>query len=118
MECTPGESTELKEGNNDSVPPNGKGVCTEPKKGYNDSMRPDNTNKSLKRKLKENDEQPKNKRLTRGIKVDYKYLHDPFPDEEDEDNNLAIFTSEENYAIIAGDELTNLRKAQKSEDCL
>ena len=52
-------------------------------------------------------------RKTRGIKNDYRYLSDPFPDEED------ILTSEDQYAnnaIIAGDDLSSLTDAKQSPD--
>ena len=64
-----------------------------------------------KRKRLETDEfEP---RKTRGIKNDYCYLNDPFPDEED------ILTSEDQYAknaIIASNDLTSLTDTQNSPD--
>ena len=50
---------------------------------------------------------------THGICINYKNLHDPYPEEENEDNFL---TMEEVYAIIAGDELTSLKDAKNSPD--
>jgi Reverse transcriptase (RNA-dependent DNA polymerase) len=47
----------------------------------------------------------------RGICTNYKLLHDPFPEEEEEETFL---TMEEVYAIIAGDELTSLKEAKNS----
>jgi hypothetical protein len=55
-------------------------------------------------------EEPQNTQHTRGICVDYQYLHNPFPDEEDETNE-AYSSNEELFAIIASDELTNLKDA-------
>jgi Reverse transcriptase (RNA-dependent DNA polymerase) len=55
------------------------------------------------------------KRVTRGIRRDYRYLQNPFPDEE-EDTNLTTSSDEQQFAIIAGDELTNLEDAKKSID--
>ena len=83
-----------------------------------DKLQPKENTESRKRKLvEEEEEQPSNKRLTRGIKMDYKNLQDPFPDEDDEENFLNIVPSnEEINAIIAGDELTDLADAKKSED--
>ena len=52
-------------------------------------------------------------RKTRGIRTDYRHLHDPFPGEEEEETFLTI---EEVYAIIAGDELTSLKEAKNSPD--
>ena len=52
----------------------------------------------------------------RGICIDYQYLHNPFPDEDD-DANTAIFSSEEElFAITAGDELKSLKEAKSSPD--
>lgn len=48
-----------------------------------------------------------------GICTNYQHLHDPFPDEEEEETFLTI---EEVYAIIAGDKLTNLKEAKDSPD--
>ena len=52
---------------------------------------------------------------TRGVRQDYKYLDDPYPEEdsEEEENTLMI---DEVYAIIPGDELTSLREAKESDD--
>ena len=68
-----------------------------------------------KRKRVDNEEfEP---RKTRGLKYDYRnyrYLNIPFPDEE---TNDAILTSDDQqYAIIAGDELTSLKDAKQSPD--
>ena len=47
-------------------------------------------------------------------RVDYRYLNNPFPDEEDDD---ITYTSDEHiYAIIAGDEYTSLKDARNSPD--
>ena len=64
---------------------------------------------SLKRKRGE-EEEPQWR--TRGIHMDYCYLHNPFPDEEDEANKASFSSNEELYAIIAGDELTSLKNPQ------
>jgi Reverse transcriptase (RNA-dependent DNA polymerase) len=50
---------------------------------------------------------------THGIHTDYKLLHDPFPEKEEEETFL---TMEEVYAIIAGDELTSLKDAKNSPE--
>ena len=50
---------------------------------------------------------------TCGIRINYKNLHNPYPEEENEDNFL---TMEEVYAIIAGDELTSLKDTKNSID--
>ena len=47
-------------------------------------------------------------------RVDYRYLNNPFPDEEDDEANI---TSEEQiFSIIPGDEYTNLKDAKNSPD--
>ena len=48
-----------------------------------------------------------------GVHIDYKNLHDSFPDEEDKNNSL---TMEEVYTIIARDELTSLEDTKNSPD--
>ena len=48
---------------------------------------------------------------TCGIHINYKNLHNSYPEEENEDNFL---TMEEVYAIIAGDELMSLKEAKNS----
>ena len=65
--------------------------------------------------LPNKEEEPQNTRRTRGICVDYWYLDNPFPDEEDKINKT-YSSNEELFAIIAGDELTSLKDAQKSLD--
>ena len=70
---------------------------------------------SLKRKRSE-EEEPQEKWHTRGIRMDYRYLHNPFPDEEDEANEATFSSNEELFAIIASDELTSLKDTKKSPD--
>src|SRR6266567_5206947 len=72
---------------------------------------------SLKWKRSE-EEEPQEKQHTRGICMDYRYLHNPFPNEEDEANEATFSSNEELFAIIAGDELTSLKDAKKSPDWL
>src|SRR6266567_4287468 len=70
---------------------------------------------SLKWKRSE-EEEPQEKWCTRGIRMDYHYLHNPFPDQEDEANEATFSSNEELFAIITGDELTSLKEAKKSPD--
>ena len=81
------------------------------------STQPQSGNKSdsLKRKCTE-EEEPQNQRHTRGIRIDYCYLQNFFPDEEDEANATASSPDEETSAIIAGDEHMSLKDAKQSED--
>jgi hypothetical protein len=53
-------------------------------------------------------------RKTRGKRTNYRFLQDPFPDEE-EDNETFLMI-EEVYAIIAGDELTSLEEVRNSPE--
>ena len=48
--------------------------------------------------------------------MDYRYLQNPFPDEEDETNEVTSPSNEEMFAIIAGDEHTSLKDAKRSAD--
>ncbi|KAF8801840.1 hypothetical protein BYT27DRAFT_7215842, partial [Phlegmacium glaucopus] len=74
-----------------------------------------NGGNNLKRKQDEKEE-PKVQRCSQGKRVDYRYLHDPFPDEEDELNKATLSLDEELFAIEARDELTSLEKAKNSPD--
>jgi hypothetical protein len=76
-----------------------------------------NNSDSLKWKQSE-EEDPQKRRRTRGIHVDYQYLQNPFPDEEDDPNEVAFTSDEQIYAIIAGDEFTSLKDARNSSDWL
>src|SRR6202789_4023968 len=98
------------------MPCEGESTFTMPPRGVTDS---DDITRNLepKRKRKrievEEDLDIDEPRKTRGIRTDYKHLHDPFTYEEEEDNFLSI---EEVYAIIAGDELTSLKDARNSPE--
>ena len=48
--------------------------------------------------------------------MDYCYLQNPFPDEEDETNEVTSPSNEETFAIIAGDKHTSLKDAKRSAD--
>jgi len=78
--------------------------------------------KSVNLKRKQSEEellgQPEQKRCTQGIHIDYRYLHNPLPDEEDEANKAELPSDEELFAIIASDQITNLNKAKLSIDWL
>jgi hypothetical protein len=50
---------------------------------------------------------------TCGICTDYKHLHDPFPEEEEEETFLSM---EEAFAIITGDELTSLKRLKTPQN--
>jgi hypothetical protein len=50
-----------------------------------------------------------------GKRTDYKFLHDPFPDQEDNEEE-SFLTIEEVYAIIVGDKLTSLEEAKNSPE--
>ena len=71
------------------------------------------SSRKCKRNLLESDIDINAPQKTHGICINYKNLHDTYPDEENEDNFLTI---EEVYAIIAGDELMSLKDAKNSPD--
>jgi hypothetical protein len=76
-----------------------------------------NKGDSLKRKRDQDQDEEPNVRKTRAKYVDYRYLSNPFPDEEEGDDSEVAFTAnEEIYAIIAGDEYTSLKDARNSPD--
>lgn len=70
-----------------------------------------NNRDSLKQKRSE-EEEKQEPRHTRGIHVDYRYPHNPFPNEDGEANE-ATFSS-----VIARDELKSLKEAKSSPDWL
>ena len=69
------------------------------------------SSRKRKRNLLEGDIDINAPQNTHGICIDYKNLHDPYPEEENEDNFL---TMKKVYAIIVGDELTSLKDAKNS----
>ena len=106
---------------NDETPPEPIAIAPNaPGEGESEgSTQPTSGNKSDSSKQKQSEEEePQEKRRTRGIRIDYRYLHNPFPDEEDEVNAVASSPSEEIFAIIARDEHTSLKDAKQSADWL
>jgi hypothetical protein len=76
-----------------------------------------NKSDSLKRKQDQNEDGEMNDRRTRAKHVDYRYLNDPFPDEEKNNESEVVYTADDEiYAIIAGDEYTSLKDARNSPD--
>ncbi len=57
---------------------------------------------------------PRSQRKTRGIRVDYQYLNDPFPDEEEA--RIAYVEKEEAFTVITNDECQNLTQAKNSPE--
>jgi len=72
---------------------------------------------SLKWKWSE-EEEPQERKCTRGICVDCWYLQNPFPDEEDDLNKVTFTSNEQIYAIIVRDEFTSLKNTRNSPDWL
>src|SRR6267143_1622034 len=106
---------------NDETPPEPIAITPDaPGEGESEGItQPTSGNKSDSSKRKcTKEEEPQNQRRTRGIQMNYRYLHNPFPDEEDEANAITSSPNEETFAIIAGDEHTSLKDAKKSEDWL
>ena len=63
---------------------------------FEGSMQPTTGNKSNSLKWEWSEEEElQNKRCTRGIWMDYHYLQNPFPDEEDETNEVTSPSNEE-----------------------
>src|SRR6266581_5738828 len=54
---------------------------------------------------------PREPRKTRGIRVDYKYMNDPFPDEEEAG---IVVIREEAFAVMLEEDPQNLQEAQRS----
>ena len=78
---------------------------------------PTSGNKSDSSKRKRDEEEGQQEpRRTRGIRIDYQYLHNPFPDEGDDANTATFSSEEELFAITAGDELKSLKEAKSSPD--
>jgi hypothetical protein len=74
-----------------------------------------------KRKAPESDIDPNAPRKTRGIRVDYRYLNDPFLDEEEAGIAVvredAFALKEQSYAAVPSDNCpTSLREAKQSEE--
>ena len=116
-QITPPQNTPIPE-NVDITPNsqfNGESVGDMPPKGVTDSdditLTLEPGNKKCKRNLLEGDIDINAPRKTCGICINYKNLHDPYPDEENEENFL---TMEDIFAIIAGDELTSLKDTKNS----
>ena len=68
---------------------------------------------SLKRKCEEEQDQ-NHQRCIRGMHIDYRYLQNPFPDEEEEANEAFFSSDDELFAIIASDELKSLKEAHQN----
>ena len=71
---------------------------------------------NLKRRRDQSDvDEDQNQRETRvKRKIDYRYLDNPFPDEEED--TMTLTSDEYIFAIIAGDEYTSLKEARNSPD--
>jgi hypothetical protein len=76
----------------------------------------DNKSDSLEWKWGKGEEpqEPQEPRHTRGIRVDYQPLQNPFPDEDDDANKVTYTSQEKLFAIIARDEVKSLTGAKNS----
>ena len=77
-------------------------------------MQPMGLNNLKRKQIDENNEELNEQRHTHGIRIDYWYLNDLFPDEKENANeaktNEVILTSiEEIYNFVTGDELKSLK---------
>jgi len=76
----------------------------------------DKPNKEMntKKRSADMDINPCELQRTRGIKKDYRYLHNPFPDEEEA--GIACIDKDEAYVVVPDDKCRSLRQAKGSED--
>src|SRR4029077_3387615 len=103
-------------------PPGDKGENVSPSEGENgESARknvaapqPQSEKNNTRKRPADSDIDPREPRRTRGIKKDYRYLHDPFPDEEEA--GIACVDKEEAYVVVPNDDCHSLRQARGSED--
>src|ERR1700678_1222551 len=79
-----------------------------------ESMPPTSENKGNSLRRKHDEEDKPNQRRTRGKRINYRYLNNPFPDEEV--NDMTFTSDEQIFAIIAGDEYTSLQDVRNSPD--
>jgi len=100
-----GEQDPLCEGEQDD------GTCSAALENSPDNS-PDNPNK---RKAQASID-PREPRRTRGVRKDYRYLHDPFPDEKEA--GMLCITKEQVFTVIPGDDCHSLKEAQESLDWL
>jgi len=57
---------------------------------------------------------PREPRKTRGVRKDYRYLHDPFPDEKEA--GMLCIAKEQVFTVIPGDDCHSLKEARESPD--
>ena len=88
-----------------------------PHEGESEGRTPTSGNNGNSSKWKR-DEEEEPQRCTRGIRVDYRYLHNPFPDEDNDANEITFTSDEQLFAIIAGDKHTSLKDARNSPNWL
>ena len=99
----------------DETPPEPIGIIPDvPREGESEGTPSTSGNNGDSLKRKRDDEGELDQRRTRGKRVDYRYLDDPFPDEDDDEVTYTL--DEQLFAIIAGDEHTSLKDAKNSPD--
>ena len=69
---------------------------------------------NVRKRLADSDINPHEPRRTRGIKKDYRYLHYPFPDEEEA--GIVGIDKEEAYIVVPNDDCHSLQQARGSTD--
>ena len=57
---------------------------------------------------------PREPRRTRGVRKDYRYLHNPFPDEKEA--GMLCIAKEQAFTVIPGDDCHSLKEARESPD--
>jgi len=73
-----------------------------------------NKETNTKKRSVDMDIDPCEPRRTRGIKKDYRYLHNPFPDKEEV--GIACVNKDEAYVVVPDDKCRSLCQAKGSED--
>jgi len=86
-------------------------------KGGQDEV-PSNGQSNLKRKQVDNSSESKNDILyrTRGKRVDYCHLQDPFSNDKDETINAVADISDKSFSITANDGVASLKDARQSDE--
>jgi len=78
------------------------------------SAAPENSPDNLRKRKAQENIDPREPRRTRGIRKDYRYLHDPFPDEKEA--GMLCIAKEQAFTVIPGDDCHSLKEARTSPD--
>jgi len=78
------------------------------------SATPENSPDNLRKRKAQENIDPREPRRTRGIWKDYRYLHDPFPDEKEA--GMLCIAKEQAFTVIPGNDCHSLKEAHASPD--